>query len=177
MEKKDKKALIPSHIMRRWIYMIVGIIAASLLISRPVMKFQDDIGIIYVRSFEMVEQQAVVVTQRDLKTGATEVTATVPVKGLHYCSVAMLWGCILCLLCFFSIQGRIFLAGATEIIAGAFYLLMIVYSMRIADLEYATLYPTLPALLPAVVLEVMALTRHNLIKQQVDEFDEERMIL
>lgn len=175
--KEQKKEIIPLQMMRRWIYMSVAILAAYFFISRPVFNFQKDTGIIYVRSFEMVEQRSVVVTQTDIKTGASEVTDTMSVIGLHYCSLAMLWGCILCLLCFFSFRGRIFFAAATEIAAGAFYLLMIVYAMRISEDQYATLYPNLFALLPAVVLEAMALTRRNVIKERVDEMDEERLIL
>lgn len=174
---EQKKEIIPLHMMRRWIYMSVAILAAYFLISRPVFNFQKDSGIIYVRSFEMVEQRSVVVTQTDIKSGASEVTDKMSVVGLHYCSMAMLWGSILCLLCFFSFRGRIFFATVAEIAAGAFYILLIVYAMRISEDQYATLYPNLFALLPAVVLEAMALTRRNVIKERVEESDEEKLIL
>lgn len=178
MQKDEQhQQLIPANVIRRWIYMAVGILAAYFLISRPVLNFQPDTGILYVRSFEMVNQEQIVVTQTRISDGSMEIMATMPVKGLHYCSVAMLWGCILCLLSFFSKRCRIFIATVTEVIAGLFYILLIIYALRIADLEYATLYPNFFAFLPAVVLESMALVRRNLIRERADEADEEALIL
>ena len=151
---------------RRWIYMAVAIIASLLLFQRPVFNFQDDKGIIYVRSFSM-DQKTFYVTQTDIKTGQQEITETMSVALLYYCNQAMLWGCILCLLCFFSDQGRMIIAIITALIAGAYYVLMGYYAIRMSDLHYATLYPHLISALPALVIEMMILVRHNIVRSLV----------
>ena len=153
--------------------MSIAIIAAALLGTRPVFNFQSDTGILYTRSFSMEDQKQFVVTQRELSTGAEEVAAIMSVKGLYYCSKAMLWGSILCLLCFFSYRGRMTLIFVTVAAAGLFYILMIVYAIRMTDQHYATLYPNFAAIWPAIVLQAMLLTRSNMIREKIDEADEE----
>ena len=153
--------------------MSIAIIAAALLGTRPVFNFQSDTGILYTRSFSMADQKQFVVTQRELSTGAEEVAAIMSVKGLYYCSKAMLWGSMLCLLCFFSYRGRMTLIFVTVAAAGLFYILMIVYAIRMTDQHYATLYPNFAAIWPAIVLQAMLLTRSNMIREKIDEADEE----
>ena len=170
---EQEKSIIPPRMLRRWIYMSIAIIAAALLGTRPVFNFQSDTGILYTRSFSMEDQKQFVVTQRELSTGAEEVAAIMSVKGLYYCSKAMLWGSILCLLCFFSYRGRMTLIFVTVAAAGLFYILMIVYAIRMTDKHYATLYPNFAAVLPAIVLQAMLLTRSNMIREKIDEADEE----
>lgn len=170
---EQKKSIIPPRMLRRWIYMSIAIIAAALLGTRPVFNFQSDTGILYTRSFSMEDQKQFVVTQRELSTGAEEVAAIMSVKGLYYCSKAMLWGSILCLLCFFSYRGRMTLIFVTVAAAGLFYILMIVYAIRMTDQHYATLYPNFAAIWPAIVVQAMLLTRSNMIHEKIDEADEE----
>ena len=170
---EQEKSIIPPRMLRRWIYISIAIIAAALLGTRPVFNFQSDTGILYTRSFSMEDQKQFVVTQRELSTGAEEVAAIMSVKGLYYCSKAMLWGSILCLLCFFSYRGRMTLIFVTVAAAGLFYILMIVYAIRMTDQHYATLYPNFAAIWPAIVLQAMLLTRSNMIREKIDEADEE----
>ena len=170
---EQQKSIIPPRMLRRWIYMSIAIIAAALLGTRPVFNFQSDTGMLYTRSFSMEDQKQFVVTQRELSTGAEEVAAILSVKGLYYCSKAMLWGSILCLLCFFSYRGRMTLIFVTVAAAGLFYILMIVYAIRMTDQHYATLYPNFAAIWPAIVLQAMLLTRSNMIREKIDEADEE----
>lgn len=170
---EQQKSIIPPRMLRRWIYMAIAIIAAALLGTRPVFNFQSDTGMLYTRSFSMEDQKQFVVTQRELSTGAEEVAATMSVKGLYYCSKAMLWGSMLCLLCFFSYRGRMTLIFVTVAAAGLFYILMIVYAIRMTDQHYATLYPNFAAIWPAIVLQAMLLTRSNMIREKIDEADEE----
>lgn len=170
---EQQKSIIPPRMLRRWIYMSIAIIAAALLGTRPVFNFQSDTGMLYTRSFSMEDQKQFVVTQRELSTGAEEVAAILSVKGLYYCSKAMLWGSMLCLLCFFSYRGRMTLIFVTVAAAGLFYILMIVYAYRMTDQHYATLYPNFAAIWPAIVLQAMLLTRSNMIREKIDEADEE----
>lgn len=164
MSSKEGTSKSLQLMYRRWIYMAIGILASViLLVGKPVFNFQDDKGIIYVRSFSMT-QKIFVVTQTELKTGVQHITATMPVKGLYYCNKAMLYGCILCLLCFFSDRGRILIALGTACIAGFYYFLMVHYAMKMSDLHYATLFPNLMSVWPAVVIQMMVLTWRNVLR-------------
>jgi hypothetical protein len=145
---------------RRWAYMAVAILASALLFLKPVFSFGDDKGIIYVRSFQM-DRTHFWVTQTELETGIEHVTAVMSVKWLDRCNKIMLWGSILCLLCFFNNQWRFWIALATSLAAGVYYLFMAYYAMKISDLHYATLYPTVMAILPAIVLQMMVLVQRN----------------
>lgn len=154
----------------RWVYMGVAIIASLLLFTRPVFSFHEDKGIKYTRSFSM-NQTTFFVTQTELESHIPEITASMSVKGLYYCNQVMLWGAILCLLCFFSSAWRVLIAIFTALSAGVYYLLMVYYAIQMADMHYATLYPNLMALLPAIVCQMMVLTRHNVLQSAIDEAD------
>lgn len=160
MKKDSDSRLITMY--RRWSYMVLAIIAAAVLINKPIFRFQSDKGIIYVRSFSMDEKNFVV-TQTELATGLEEVTEVMSVKWLYYCNKLMLWTSILCFLCFFSFRGRLVLADLTMILAGAYYVLVLYYAMKISDWHYATLYPNWAVFLPAVVLQCMVLTHRNVV--------------
>ena len=170
---EQQKSIIPPRMLRRWIYMSIDILAAALLGTRPVFNFQCDTGMLYTRSFSMEDQKQFIVTQRELSTGAEEVVEVMSVKGLYYCSKAMLWGSILCLLCFFSYRGRMTLVLFSVATAGLFYILMIVYAYRMTDQHYVTLYPNFAAIWPAIVLQAMLLTRRNIIQEKIDDKEEE----
>ena len=168
---------------RRWVYMVVAIVAAALIPMKPVFSFQTDRGIIYERSFSM-DDRTFYVVQTELDTGKAHLVATMPVKGLRYCYLAMLWGSILCLLCFypewrvwvcvfFYPEWRVWVCVFTAVAAGMYYVLMAYYAVVIAEDYYATLYPNYMAILPAVVLQMMVLTRRNVIKQINDEVEPE----
>lgn len=167
MEKEERNRAL--HAMyRRWAYMGIAIIASMVLSMRPVFSFQEDKGIKYVRSFSMTDTEFVV-TQTELDTNASQITATMSVKGLHHCNKVMLWGAILCFLCFFSNRWRVRIAIFTAFVAGAYYVLMVVYALRMADEHYATLYPNIMAILPAIVCQMMVLTRHNVLQSEIDD--------
>lgn len=154
---------------RRWCYMLIAIAAAAFLFTRPVFSFQEDKGIIYVRSFSMTQTEFVV-TQTELATGAKQVVDTMPIKGLYYCNEVILWGTILCFLCFFK-PWRIWVCNLTAIACGVYYCIMIYYAIQMSDIHYATLYPNLMAIVPAVILEMMIITRHNVINVLQEEAD------
>ena len=159
-----------SFMYRRWAYMIIGIVASLLLFTHPVFNFQDDKGIIYVRSFSM-DQHYFYVTQTDLKTGAAEITDQTSVQWFYYCNKAMLWGCILCFLCFFSNPVRITISYLTAVISGCYYILVVYYSLHLADLHYTTLYPNYMIVLPGIVCAMMILTGKNVIQTIIHRAD------
>ena len=156
---------------RRWVYMAIAIVAAALMPLKSVFSFQTDRGIIYERSFSM-DDRTFYVVQTELDTGKAHLVATMPVKGLHYCYLAMLYGSILCLLCFYP-EWRVWVCVFTAVAAGMYYVLMAYYAVVIAEDYYATLYPNYMAILPAVVLQMMVLTRRNVIKLINDEVEPE----
>ena len=159
-----------SAMYRRWAYMIITIVSSLLLFLHPVFNFQEDKGIIYIRSFSM-DQQNFYVTQTDLKTGAAEITSTTSVKWFYYFNQAMLWGSILCFLCFFSNQLRITIAYLTAVLAGSYYILVMYYAMMLSDLHYTTLYPNFMVILPGIVCAMMLLTSKNVIQTIVYRAD------
>jgi len=167
LEKTQMKAMY-----RRWLYMAIAIVAAALLPVKPMFSFEDDKGIKYIRSFSM-DQHSIVVTQTELSSGAKQVTATMSVKGLHYCYKIMLWGSILCFLCFFSRKWRIRICEVVVGVSGVYYVLLVYYALRIADTQYATLSPSLAAVLPAIVLSMMLQTRHNVVQSEIADTDGE----
>jgi hypothetical protein len=152
--------------------MIIAVAASWAMFLHPVFNFQEDKGIIYVRSFSM-DQKTFFVTQTDLKTGASEITATTSVEWLYYCNKAMLWGSILCLLCVFSDRIRMVIAYITTVISGFYYVLIVYYAMKLADLHYTTLYPNYMIILPAIVCAMLILTSRNIIKTHVERADRE----
>lgn len=152
---------------RRWAYMVVAICSSLMLFTHPIFNFQEDKGIIYIRSFSM-DQQNFYVTQTALSDGQKEITAVMSVKGLYYCNKLMLWSCILCLVCFIN-TWRALLAFITACIAGSYYVIVIYYASRISDLHYATLSPNWMMIWPAIVFQMMMLTRQNIFRSMVDE--------
>ena len=151
--------------------MAIAIAAAAFLQTRPVLNFNEDKGIIYIRSFSM-DQKTFYVTQTTLSDHVPEVTATMSVAGLYWCNEAMLWGTVLCLLCFFRNRWRILIATVTAVIAGLYYVLLVYYAIKMSDNHYATLYPNWMVIWPAIVCQMMVLTRQNVIKQIHDQADE-----
>ena len=156
----------------RWIYMVVAIAASAFLMTRPVFRFQEDKGIIYVRSYSM-DNKEFVAYQTEMATGARYVTATTSVKGLYYCNKAMIYCAILALLCFFSNKWRVLLCDMTIAACGVYYLLIIYYAVVISDQHFATLYPSLMCLVPAIPLQMMVMTRISIFKSEKEEADKE----
>ena len=162
-----------SIIYRRWAYMLIAILASAVLFVKPVFTFQSDKGILYVRSFSM-DQQTFYVTQTSLSDGVAEITDTMSVKWLYYLNKVMLWGSILCFLCFFHSKVRILLTYLVAGSAGAYYVMMMYYALQISDLHYATLSPNYMAILPAIICYCMIMTGRNVIQDTVAQADEER---
>ncbi|MBQ7259513.1 MAG: hypothetical protein IJS57_06155 [Paludibacteraceae bacterium] len=156
---------------RRWIYMVVAILASVFMLFHPACRFLEDKGIRYIRSFSMTQTE-ITVTQTDLKTNADTVTATMSVKGLYYCVIAMIVGSSLCFLCFFDDKWRIILAIITACIAGLYYVLFVYYIFQIADKQFATVYPNFVVILPAIICQMMLLTRRSIFQEIADTEEE-----
>lgn len=155
-EDKTKKIAM----YRRWAYMAIAILAAALLPLSSPLSFLQDEGIIYLRSFTM-NQERFMMLQTNLESGVTEVAATMPVKGLYYCYWVMLIGAIGALLCMMSPYARLWMCDITMVAAGAYYVLLIIYALRIGDVYFPTIGVSWGTFLPAIVLEMMVLTHGN----------------
>ena len=162
--------ILKEPLFRHFIFVLVAIVAVALLPSKPIFSFQSDKGILYERSFSMDRHQFVV-TQTDLATGAEHVTATMSVNGLYYCYLGMLFGSIACLFGFFSRKG-IKICHFVIAVAGVYYGLAIFYALRMTDLHYATLFPTITIILPAIVIQMMLLARRNILRATRNENEE-----
>lgn len=160
---QDSQRFLTMAMYRRWAYMVVAILVSTWLLDAAVFNFEDDKGILYIRSFDM-NQEEFVVTQTELDTGLSHPWARMSVKGLYYLDKVMQWSCIACLLCFFSNRWRVRIATFTALVAGLYYVLLIYYAMQISDVHYATFYPNFKVFLPAVVCQLMILVRQNVIR-------------
>ena len=169
MEKDDQKRTL-NAMYRRWAYMVIAIAASAFLLTRPVLNFNEDKGIIYIRSFSM-DQKTFYVTQTSLSDGVPEITATMSVALLYYCNKAMLWGSIICFLCFFSNPLRLTITYIVAVISGLYYVAVVYYSIKLSDLHYVTLYPNYMVVFPGVVCAMMILTGRNVIQDGIDRTD------
>ena len=158
---EDKSRLIAMY--RRWAYMAIAVLASFLLTAGPAFSFLEDRGITYVRSFDMT-QKTFFAFQTEIGTANQEIVATMSVKGLYYCYLAMLFSSIGALLFLMHPKGRLLMCDIAILAAGIYYVLLVVYALRISDVYFATLAPTWVAFMPAVVLEMMVLTHRNVIK-------------
>ena len=162
MSTEQKK--IPLYIAwRPWIYMAVALVAVVLIRIAPVFSFQEEKGIVHVRSFTM-DVKEFVEWRTDLQTGAKHVENTLSVWGLYCCYLVMLCGSIACLLCFFDDYLRFLLCALVIAAAGVYYVLIVYYAIRISDEFYATFYPSFTIICPAIVLQSMAWVRKDIIR-------------
>ena len=65
---QDSQRFLTMAMYRRWAYMVVAILVSTWLLDATVFNFEDDKGILYIRSFDM-NQEEFVVTQTELDTG------------------------------------------------------------------------------------------------------------
>ena len=157
---ETEKRNIPDW-LKRLLFYVIAIFASVMLLYHPVFSFQEDKGIIYVRSFTM-DMNNFCVIQTNISTGVSDIIDVMSVGGLYICAWVMLVLSALALLCFWDDVWRMRLCVAAAFFAGAYYLLMIYYAIEITDEYYTTLYPNLYSLLPALVLQSMLVIRKNI---------------
>lgn len=153
---------------KRFIYILVAIVATLLLDHLPALSFMADRGIVYDRSY-MMDQHLFQVVLTDLKSGVVTIDSTLSVNGLWICYTALWVSCLLVLLCFFSRRWRLRLTGITIGIASAYYALFLYYVIRIVGEYYPTIYPNIAVILPAIVIQMMILVRSSIIDDIADQ--------
>ena len=159
------------NIMYRWVSMFSALVAAVAMNYFTVLSFQPDRGIIYIRSYEMT-QTVFRVTQTKLDNSEeSEVVAVISLKWLNRAKWAIIAMTILCTLCFFSNKLQITVSLLTLVVCVLYYVILIYYAIQISDEQFPTMYPTLAAVLPAIVMQMMILLRKNIL-QDVRHRDE-----
>ena len=160
MASEEKSKLAAMY--RRWAYMAVAILATALLTVGPLFSFYSDQGVIFVRT-GTINQHEFAILQTEIENGITHVTETMSVEGLYYCYIAMLIGGIVTILCFYHAEARLWACLFTIAAAAGYYICGIYYYMMITNTFFPTIAPTWIAILPAVVIEMMVLTRKNVL--------------
>lgn len=157
------------------IYNVIAIVASIVLLFVPVFSFIGDQGIIYLRDFVM-DTRTFSIVQTELATGKVSVLISMSVRGMYYCAWAMTVVSIICLLCYMRRWKRK-LSRVVIILAGLYYVLMIYYAIKMTGTYYATLYPNLAAVLPAVIILSMRVVRQETQRSIIDSIgieEEER---
>lgn len=172
MEEKRKRRV--NRQVRKWVRLVLAIVASVFLLNKPVFSFPDEIGLEHVRTHTMTPHRF----ERhhiEMATGIDKLVGAMSVKGLYYCAIAIFIGCIACVVVYESHQLRIISSTITACFAGVYYLLMFYYAIKLTEKFFLMLYPNFYALLPLIVLICMLSIRketvHRLIasKQKADE--------
>ena len=176
METNEKKR-VPDW-LKRLIFILLAIIATLVLKDHPVFSFQEDKGIIYIRSFTMDNYDFYVI-QTNISTGASDIIDIMSVSGLHFCAWAILVVCGLTFIWFWDDVWRMRLCVLAAVLAGVYYIIMIYYALEITDEYFTTLYPNIFAVLPAIVLQLMLIVRRSIartLRSQNDDEEKEDII-
>ena len=160
MAGKNKNKSKRHRLLLKWGRLVLAIVSSIILLNKPVFNFIDEKGIVSVKTYK-ITTRTFEMHYVDMKTGLDELVGAMSISGLFYGALAIMVGCFLCALLYESHRIRILLSSITAFMAGAYYLLMAYYAMKISDLHYATLYPTVMAILPAIVLQMMVLVQRN----------------
>ena len=164
MEDKRKKKTL--RFVRKWGRLVLAIVSSVLLLNKPVFSFPDEKGWEHLRTHIMTPHKF----ERhhiEMATGIDELVGAMSVEGFFYGALAILLGCIACAVLYEAHLMRILASTVTAYMAGAYYLLMIYYALRLSEEFYLMLYPNLIALLPTVILITMLSIRNETVKKLV----------
>ena len=157
-----------SHtILWRVAYMLIAIILTVSMFYAPILSFVGDTGVSKIRTCEM-DQKSCQLIETQLDINKAEVKEALSTSGLRYVNWAILIGCIATFLCFWSGSQRMMLALYTMIAVGVYYLLLVYYAVEIANTFYATMYPNIGVFIPLFIVQMMILTRRNILNQRID---------
>ena len=160
------------HKNLRWVYIGIAVIASVLLLCRPVFSFQQDKGILYTRHYK-IDNKKVTVIQTGLEDHIEYVLETRSIIALHVLGHLMLWSSVAVLLLFFDPIRQHQATLLPIVFAALYYVFVIYYAVDITDRFFATLYPSWPVLMPAVVIEMMVLVRKGIHHEQLESLDGE----
>ena len=164
MEDKRKKKSI--KLIRKWARLLLAIASSVILLTQPVFSFPDDIGIENTRTYVMTTR-TFEVHHIEFATGMDKLAGSMSVKGLFYGALVILLGCVICTISYSYHLVRILICSITAFLAGAYYVIMVYYAIRLSDNFYMILYPNWVALLPVVVLITMLSIRKETVNKLV----------
>jgi hypothetical protein len=162
MEEKKKKKSYRS--LRKWSRLLLAIVASVLLLNKPVFNFVDEKGLENTRTCVMTPTRFEL-HYIEMATGIDRPMYAMSVKGLYYGAWAILLGCVFCAFFYEIHELRIFSCLITAFIAGAYYLIMIYYAIRLSQKFCIILYPNLIAMLPVAVLLIMLSIRNTTVRK------------
>jgi len=163
LEKRKKTY----RFLRKWGRLVLAIVASVLLLNKPVLSFLDEPGLENVRTYRMTPSRFEV-HHIEMATGLDKLMGAMSVKGLYYGAWAILLGCIACALLYESHRTRIIVCSITAFLAGAYYMIMIYYAIRLSQKFFLIIYPNWITLLPLVVLITMLFIRNETVRKLID---------
>ena len=165
MEVKSKKK--QQRLIRKWVRLVLAIAASVLLLNKPVYNFPDELGMEHVRTYIMTTR-TFEVHHIEMSTGMDDLMGTMSVKGFFFGALAMLIGCVICTVFYSDHIVRVLSSTITAYLAGAYYLIMIYYAVRLSQKFFLIIYPNWIAMLPLVVLLTMLSIRKETVHRLVD---------
>ena len=167
MAGKNKNKSKRHRLLLKWGRLVLAIVSSILLLSKPVFNFVDEKGIISVKTYK-ITTRTIEMHHVDMKTGLDELVGAMSISGLFYGALAIMVGCFLCALLYESHRIRILISSITAFMAGAYYLLIGYYALRLSQEFCLILYPNWVALLPAIVLVTMLSIRNSTVRKLME---------
>ncbi len=167
MAGKNKNKSKSHRLLLKWGRLVLAIVSSIILLNKPVFNFIEEKGIVSVRTFK-ITKRTFEMHYVDMKTGLDELVGAMSISGLFYGALAIMVGCFLCALLYESHRLRILSASITAFMAGAYYLLIGYYAIRLSQEFCLILYPNWVALLPAIVLLTMLSIRNSTVRKLME---------
>ena len=164
---EDRKRKRRNRMIRKWGRLVLAIVSSILLLSKPVFNFVDEKGLVSVKTYK-ITPRTFEMHYVNMTTGLDELIGAMSISGLFYGALAILIGCVACALLYESHRLRILSASITAFLAGAYYLLIGYYAIRLSQEFFLILYPNWVALLPLVVLVTMLLIRNDTVRRLME---------
>ena len=165
MEGKNK--MRRNRMIRKWGRLVLAIVSSIILLNKPVFNFVDEKGIVSIKTYK-ITTRTFEMHYVNMTTGLDELVGAMSISGLFYGALAILIGCVACALLYESHRLRILSASITAFMAGAYYLLIGYYAIRLSQKFFLILYPNWVALLPAVVLITMLSIRNSTVRKLME---------
>ena len=153
--------------IRKWGRLVLAIVSSIILLNKPVFNFVDEKGIVSIKTYK-ITTRTFEMHYVNMTTGLDELVGTMSISGLFYGALTILIGCVACALLYESHRLRILSASITAFMAGAYYLLIGYYAIRLSQKFFLILYPNWVALLPAVVLITMLSIRNSTVRKLME---------
>ena len=167
MAGKNKNKSKRHRLLLKWGRLVLAIVSSIILLNKPVFNFIEEKGIVSVRTFK-ITTRTFEMHYVDMKTGLDELVGAMSISGLFYGALAIMVGCFLCALLYESHRIRILISSITAFMAGAYYLLIGYYAIRLSQEFCLILYPNWVALLPAIVLVTMLWIRNSTVRKLME---------